>query len=114
MSKSQRTKGASGEREVCGLIHEHLGIKAVRNLMQTRDGGADIKLYPYSIEVKRRARIGNLYDWMEQSKAGCANDERPLVLCRADRCEWLAVMPIAELFRLIREELNPFPWETEQ
>lgn len=38
MSASQRNKGAAGEREVCSLIREHLGIKAVRNLMQTREG----------------------------------------------------------------------------
>ena len=55
MSASQRNKGAAGEREVCSLIREHLGIKAVRNLLQTREGGADLKLNPYSIEVKRRA-----------------------------------------------------------
>lgn len=114
MSASQRNKGAAGEREVCSLIREHLGIKAVRNLMQTREGGADIKLNPYSIEVKRRARIGLIYDWMAQARKECDGEERPLVLCRADGKEWLAVMPIAELFRLIREELDPYPWEVEQ
>lgn len=114
MSASQRNKGAAGEREVCSLIREHLGIKAVRNLMQTRDGGADIKLSPYSIEVKRRARIGLVYDWMAQARKECSGEERPLVLCRADGKEWLAVMPIEELFRLIREELDPYPWEVKQ
>lgn len=114
MSASQRNKGAAGEREVCSLIREHLGIKAVRNLMQTRDGGADIKLNPYSIEVKRRARIGLIYDWMAQAKANSTASERPLVLCKADGKEWLAVMPLEELSRLIREELDPYPWEVKQ
>lgn len=114
MSKSQRTKGADGEREVCRLIREALGVKAVRNLNQTREGGADIKLKPYSIEVKRRARIGLIYDWMAQARKECLGEERPLVVCRADGKEWLAVMPIEELFRLIREELDPYPWEVEQ
>lgn len=81
MGKAQRTKGATGEREVCELIFQNLGIQVHRNLSQTRDGGADIKLNPYSLEVKRRAAIGNLY-------------------------EWLAVLPIEELFRLIREEVS--------
>lgn len=53
MSKSQRTKGAVGEREICDLIFRDLGIEVHRNLQQTRDGGADIKLKPFSIEVKR-------------------------------------------------------------
>lgn len=48
MSKSQRTKGAVGEREVCDLILRDLGIEVHRNLQQTRDGGADIKLKPFS------------------------------------------------------------------
>lgn len=52
MSKAQRTKGAAGEREICDLIFDNLGIEVHRNLQQTRDGGADIKLKPYSIEVK--------------------------------------------------------------
>lgn len=56
MGKAQRTKGAAGEREICDLIFQHLGIQVHRNLSQTRDGGADIKLNPYSIEVKRRAQ----------------------------------------------------------
>lgn len=106
MSKAQRTKGAAGEREICDMIFENLGIEVHRNLQQTRDGGADIKLKPYSIEVKRRAAIGNIYDWMNQASAGCDMAERPIVVCRADRKQWLAVMPIEELFRLIREEVK--------
>lgn len=68
MSKAQRTKGAAGEREICDMIFENLGIEVHRNLQQTRDGGADIKLKPYSIEVKRRAAIGNIYDWIARPR----------------------------------------------
>lgn len=102
MSKSQRTKGASGERDVCKLIHEHLGIDVSRNLNQVREGGADIKLPPFSIEVKRRARIGNIYDWMEQSQKSCSDGEKPIVICRADRRDWLVVMPISQFLQLVK------------
>lgn len=105
MSKLQRTKGAGGEREIVRMIFDYLGVIATRNLNQTRDGGADIKLAPYSIEVKRRARLANVYDWMEQSKNSCVDNERPIVVMRADGKKWLAVLPIEELFRLIREEV---------
>lgn len=105
MGKAQRTKGAAGEREICELIFQHLGIQVHRNLSQTRDGGADIKLNPYSIEVKRRAAIGNIYEWMDQAERGCDFPERPIVVCRADRKKWLAIMTIDELLRLIREEV---------
>nr|DAU41089.1 MAG TPA: HOLLIDAY JUNCTION RESOLVASE, ENZYME, HOMOLOGOUS RECOMBINATION, HOLLIDAY [Caudoviricetes sp.] len=104
MTNAKR-KGNAGEVEFCKLIFENLGIDVHRNLQQTRDGGADIKLKPYSIEVKRRAAIGNIYDWMSQATEGCDLSERPIVVCRADRKQWLAVMPIEELFRLIREEV---------
>lgn len=77
-----------------------------RNLSQTRDGGADIKLNPYSLEVKRRAAISRIYDWMDQATAGCDTTERPIVVCRADRKQWLAILPIDEFFRLIREEVK--------
>ncbi|MBO6258869.1 MAG: hypothetical protein J6M93_06015 [Succinivibrio sp.] len=106
MGKSQRTKGAAGEREICDMIFENFGIEVHRNLQQTRDGGADIKLKPFSIEVKRRAAIGRIYDWMDQATAGCDTTERPIVVCRADRKQWLAILPIDEFFRLIREELK--------
>ena len=105
MGKSQRTKGAAGERDICDLILRDLGIEVHRNLQQTRDGGADIKLKPFSIEVKRRAAIGNIYDWVDQAERGCEFPERPIVVCRADRKKWLAIMTIDELFRLIREEV---------
>ncbi len=108
MSKSQRTKGANGEREVCKLIFEILGIEAHRNLSQTRDGGADIKLPPYSLEVKRRARIGNVYDWMDQAENGCSVNEKPAVVFRADGKKWLACIPLDDFLSLAREDIvNP-------
>lgn len=109
------TRDKSAEREICRLMREALGVAAVPNVMKSReDGGADIKLNPYSIEVQRRACIGLIYDWMAQAKANSTASERPLVLCKADGKEWLAVMPLEELFRLIREELDPYPWEVKQ
>jgi len=102
MSKSQRNKGASGERDVCNLIKEHLGVDVKRNLNQTREGGADIKMPPFSIEVKRRARIGNIYDWMVQSQKSCSDGEKPIVICRADRRDWLVVMPISQFLQLVK------------
>lgn len=105
MGKSQRTKGAAGEREVCHLIRDSLGIDAKRNLSQTREGGCDIAVGPYHIEVKRRAKIGNIYEWIQQATDSCGNEDRPLVLCRADGKKWLAILPIDELLRLLRKEV---------
>jgi hypothetical protein len=104
MGISQRRKGASGEREVCRLLADHWGIKAERNLDQVREGGCDIPVPPYHIEVKRRARIGNIYDWMAQAEASCAASDRPIVFCRGDGKEWLVVMKAEEFLKLGREE----------
>ena len=105
MSKSQRTKGASGEREVVHIIRDELGIECHRNLDQVRDGGADIFLKPYRIEVKRRARIANIYEWVAQAEKSCAIGERPVVAFRADGKGWLAVVPLTLFLSLIREEI---------
>lgn len=105
MGKSQRTKGAAGEREVCHLIRDTLGFDAKRNLTQTREGGFDIAVGPYRLEVKRRARIGQIYDWMDQAEASCDEKTRPAVIARADGKKWLAIMPVEEFLRLIGNEL---------
>ena len=105
MSKSQRTKGAAGEREVVHIIRDELGIEAHRNLDQVRDGGADIKLPPFNIEVKRRARIAHIYEWLQQAENSCQTGERPVVAFRADGKGWLAVVPLTHFLSLIREEV---------
>lgn len=105
MGKSQRTKGAVGEREVCHLIQDVLGVNAKRNLSQTREGGCDIAVGPYHIEVKRRARIGGIYDWIGQARGSCKDGKRPVVFCRADGEKWLVVMTAEEALRLLGNEL---------
>ena len=106
MSKMQRTKGAAGEREVCSLLSDALGAKVTRQLGQARDGGHDISLPPFRLEVKRRAHIGNLYEWMRQVQADpdlC--HQTGVIMLRADGEGWLAVMRIEDWIRLAREEI---------
>lgn len=107
---------ADNVRRVCEMIREALGVKVVPNVMKARENvtGADIKLNPYSIDVQRKARIGAIYEWLERAANNCTPSERPLVLCKADGKEWVAVLPMTELLRLIREEIDPYPWEVEQ
>ena len=100
MSASQRRKGAGGEREVCALLNSEFGTNAARNLDQARDGGTDIHLGPFQIEVKRRKRVGNLYEWLGQAKG-----ELPTLMLRADGKRWLVVMDFEHWARLARGEL---------
>lgn len=107
MGKSQRNKGSEGEREVCHLLNDILGVDAHRNLSQTRDGGTDIAFGPFRVEVKRRARIGNIYEWMAQSeKAAEPSSSIPVVAARADRKDWLVVLRFQDFCRLAGNELG--------
>lgn len=58
MSKSQRDKGARIEREIIQILNERLGVGAVRNLSQSRDGGYDtaftIREKDFIVEIKAR------------------------------------------------------------
>ncbi len=102
MSKSQRTKGAAGERELAGILADALGIEVRRKLGQARDSGNDIDLPGFSVECKRRARIAGLYDWLEQADGG---NGAPVVMARGDGKVWLAVMRLDDWLTLSREEV---------
>ena len=105
MSASQRNKGAAGEREVCRLIQDNLGIKAGRNLDQWRDGGFDIPLGPFCLEVKRRKRMA-FYEWTRQIEKACASTgKEPVLFCRADGERWKVIIDSDLFFRLAREEV---------
>lgn len=118
MSKSQRNKGAGGERELCGILSDALGQVVKRKLGQARDSGHDIDLPPFRIEVKRRRRIGNLYDWMRQADGGNVVEATfttdkttikrsfaPVVALRGDDEDWLVVMTLDDWIKLAREEI---------
>jgi len=68
VSKSQRNKGAGGEREVCEIFNAALNRDDIkRNIGQSRDGGNDIDVGPLVVEVKRRKTLGTIYGWMQQA-----------------------------------------------
>ena len=101
MSKSQRTKGAAGEREIANILSDALGIAVRRKLGQARDSGHDIDLPGFSVEVKRRKRIAGLYEWIAQ-----AETQTPALMIRADGKDWLVVMKLPDWLKLAREEIS--------
>jgi hypothetical protein len=113
MSASQRTKGQCAEREVCALLNDAFGTNVKRILTQTREGGHDIDLPPFRIEVKRRKRVALLYEAMAQASgvifedvaAPTAYTMSPVVALRADGKEWLVVMKLPDWIKLAREEI---------
>jgi len=104
MSKSQRTKGAAGERAWCKLLAEHGFPEPKRLLGQARDGGGDIPTPPILWEVKRRKKIA-VYDFMQQCIDAVGNSEEcslPAVALRADGEEWLVLMRASDLLPTLR------------
>lgn len=107
MGKSQRRKGHDGERELCNLLTDALGTCVHRHLGQSREGGCDIELAPFLIEVKRRGRIAGVYDWIQQATKAAAptSCSTPVVAFRADGKEWLVLFRLDDAVNLMREAL---------
>ena len=98
MTAMQRRKGQAGERELAGLIRDHLGLD-VRRRVRQHDGDSDLEGGPagWSIEVKRRAGVilpSDIAAWWRQACAQ-AGDLIPVLFFRADRRDWRAVWPLA-------------------
>jgi Holliday junction resolvase len=105
--KRNRQRGQEGEREIANLLTDVLGYKVNRLLGQERDKGADILTQPYRWEIKRRKRIGLIYEWLEEAQKSLQNEsERPVIAFRADGKGWLVAMPIEEAIKLMREEIH--------
>jgi Holliday junction resolvase len=105
MSKSQRQKGAAGERELAGILTEQLGWVVSRKLGQARDGGDDIQTGKFRWECKRRAKL-SVYEFMDQITAACGPGDVPVVAMRGDGKGWLVMMKLEDAMPLIRGELS--------
>jgi Holliday junction resolvase len=113
MSRMQRTKGSAGERELARLIDEHLGVRLVRNLEQSRRGGHDLTLADaedpnpvarvlarYAVEVKRYATASPalIRQWWSQAvEQALRASLTPCLAYREDRQDWRVVLPLCEL-----------------
>lgn len=105
MGAMQRRKGANGERELCAILSDAFGQVVTRKLGQARDGGDDIETPPYHWEVKRRDSIAAVR-YLEQCIAALEGKSgTPIVAMREDGGEWVAMMRLADLLPLLREEL---------
>lgn len=86
MSKMQRTKGARAENEFCRLLGDELGLNLARKLGQARDGGNDVDVGRFAIEVKRHETLC-LPAWWRQASAN-SGDKVPAVAFRQSRKGW--------------------------
>lgn len=102
MGKSQRDKGARGEREVVALLKDAGYDLARRGHQMYSKGGeynADVMGLPgIHIEVKRTNSF-RLWDALAQAKADCGK-RLPTVWHRKDDCEWVVIMRAEDWLRL--------------
>lgn len=100
MGKSERRKGADGERELANLLYDRLGIELKRNLEQSRNGGYDLIGLPFAIEVKRHEELRTKEWWTQachQAIDACratGDDLTPVLAWRQSRKPWTFMVPV--------------------
>lgn len=92
--KSPKAKGTSGEYEVRNLLTmwgQECGVRLdlTRNLLQVREGGADIDgVLGLEIEVKRVESNGINQWWSQVCRASDKSGKTPLLAHRRNRQPW--------------------------
>ena len=100
---NSRDKGCVGEREFAHYLSD-AGFPAERG--QQHAGGnesPDVRcpaLADVHFEVKRTEK-GNPYDWLAQCIRDAASGKMHIVAHRRNHQEWIAVLPMDELMRLL-------------
>jgi hypothetical protein len=110
-AKNNKAKGRSGQQEIRDKLlaaFPELEPGDVKSAIMG-EGGADVQLspaafkkIPLSIEVKRRKNpLKTLHDWLNQAKSHTTGN--PVVFYRADRGEWVAIMPADDYIKLLQQ-----------
>lgn len=103
MSKTQRTKGAAGEREVIRIFREHGWPNAERTSNgRVQHGRNDVANGPEgcAVEVKRQERL-NLAPALDQLARDSDPLDVPILVHRPSRHAWMATLPLEDLLPLL-------------
>ena len=104
MKINSRRKGATAEREFAELLRSH-GYAARRGVQyQGSPDSPDVicKELPIHWEVKRTKRL-SVYKAIEQAVNDSPKGKWRVVAHRADREDWLAILPMEDFMDLIDE-----------
>ena len=100
---NSRQKGAAGERELADFLRQHdVGARRGQQF-HGGPGSPDVvtDLDGIHFECKRVER-GSLYDWLAQAQRDAGEGKIPVVAHRRNRKEWVAILPLAELLKLLK------------
>ena len=103
MSRTERAKGANGEREIIHLLRAHGWPDAERTSNGNPQAGrGDIRNGPAGVhlEVRRHERIA-IWACAAQAAEEAAEGCIPIVAFRRNRSSWLACLPLDELLALL-------------
>lgn len=110
-AKSSKSKGRTGQQEIRDKLLAAFPEFEVGDIKSAimGEGGADIQLspaaykrLPLSIEVKRRkSPLKTIHDWLTQARSHTVGS--PVVFYRADRGEWLTILPTEEYLKLLKD-----------
>ena len=106
---NSRDKGARAERQLAKELRK-FGYEARRGQQFSgANGDADVVGLPnVHIECKHVERL-NIQEAMEQSKRDARECEKPCVMHKKNRTEWLVTMPLIDWIELYKEweRVNP-------
>ena len=81
--------------EIARLLRELLGADVTRNLVQSREGGADLLGVPgWAVEVKRAARARLSEWWLQTCQQAESTGQKPALFYRLDRQPWRCVVAL--------------------
>ncbi len=103
--RASRDKGNRAERELASILTDRLGFVVQRKLGQARDGGDDIQIGKYRIEVKRRERV-QIDQWSEQVEQAAQAGDVPIVIYRRNGQPWRVVVPLEWFIEQVRETID--------
>jgi Holliday junction resolvase len=103
--RGKRNKGAAGERELAGILKDHLGFEVKRNLGQARDGADDITIQKFRIEVKRQERL-QVDKWSEQVESCSKSGEIPILAYRRNGQPWRVCLRLDDFIPMLRDALD--------
>lgn len=92
-----RRKAKDAELELAGLLHERLGLRVQRNLDQCRQGGHDLILPGWALEVKRATKVLRNTWWQQTVHQADAAELRPALAWRANRQPWKFLLALRDL-----------------
>ena len=99
---NSRQKGARAERQLAKELRK-FGYEAWRGVQYCgANGDADVTgLEKIHIECKHVERL-NIHEAMEQAKRDAKEGEKPVVMHKKNRTEWLVTMPLYDWIELYK------------